>query len=378
MLDPIKLNEYKKDNWFVCAVDDGVVASGRTVKDVLSKFSRSSATFVRPKEYMFTENTSDSRLEYYIYGDIKLLKANGFSLEGERNTWDKNLGYESYQRFLKKDKEVDFVIPSLAPNMRQDVVTFYYPHSVRRLADNENYLENSKFFSDSGLLSDLFDFSDRTNRLIDLLDSQEGVPFDDNVFSDIKRGVEMYVSLLNSLYFSAKTVSLSEFNLEYRSVVAYWAYEVSVALSRVYSETRGTVGSDGAYRLDVVFNDSLSSVDKSFLLDSIKTIDGLCEPHRESFSSFAVLGVAILLHSFTLLKKQHKSYKWAKERLPNNKEYLKRTYAKLGVCVKNLEDSYHFLSSVHSNFHSDGLSKLVVGLALLSTVFDYMQRELQE
>lgn len=77
----------KKKKWYACEMDEGVIASGNTFKELLAKFGRSSAIYVMKGDYMFYEDTEHHRTTIYVYHGEEIVKANGFDIHAEYNTW---------------------------------------------------------------------------------------------------------------------------------------------------------------------------------------------------------------------------------------------------------------------------------------------------
>ncbi|MEC2463457.1 hypothetical protein P9X10_00900 [Bacillus cereus] len=82
-----KLQERKKRKWFACDMDDGIIGSANTLKELLDKLGRRSANYVHEGHYEFKEGTDHYAWSVWIYKGKDLLKRNGFDLDDDRNTW---------------------------------------------------------------------------------------------------------------------------------------------------------------------------------------------------------------------------------------------------------------------------------------------------
>ncbi|AZF89330.1 hypothetical protein Goe5_c02240 [Bacillus phage vB_BthM-Goe5] len=87
-----QLEEYKSHKWFACQMDEGFVASANTLKELLDKFGRTSATHCYKGVYEFWECSEDYKWMVFIYKGTDLAKRmGGFIIDDdERNTWHKN------------------------------------------------------------------------------------------------------------------------------------------------------------------------------------------------------------------------------------------------------------------------------------------------
>lgn len=86
-----KLKQYKEHKWFACQMDEGFVASADTLKDLLRKFGRSNAKYVRSGEYEFRDGSEHYGWTVNIYKGAELAKLDGYDInDDDRNTWHVN------------------------------------------------------------------------------------------------------------------------------------------------------------------------------------------------------------------------------------------------------------------------------------------------
>lgn len=86
-----KVDEYRQHKWFACQMDEGFVASANTLKELLAKFGRSSAKYVRTGEYEFYQDSEYYRQTVNVYKGIELAKCDGYDIDDhEHNTWHLN------------------------------------------------------------------------------------------------------------------------------------------------------------------------------------------------------------------------------------------------------------------------------------------------
>ncbi|MGF2716862.1 DUF5678 domain-containing protein, partial [Bacillus cereus] len=50
-----KLEKRKSRKWFACQMDDGIIASANTLKELLDKFGRQNAKYISTGHYEFKE-----------------------------------------------------------------------------------------------------------------------------------------------------------------------------------------------------------------------------------------------------------------------------------------------------------------------------------
>lgn len=82
---------YKSKKWFACQVDDGFVASANTLKELLVKCGKRSATYVGTGEYEFQNNSEHYGYTTFIYKGVDIAQRNGFNIDDdENNTWHVN------------------------------------------------------------------------------------------------------------------------------------------------------------------------------------------------------------------------------------------------------------------------------------------------
>lgn len=76
----------KNRKWYACMMDEGVIASGNTVKEILEKFYRNSAKYVEKGHYEFKDGNSQHGWTVWIlHRDI--MKYHGFDPNYDHNTW---------------------------------------------------------------------------------------------------------------------------------------------------------------------------------------------------------------------------------------------------------------------------------------------------
>ncbi|AEQ34363.1 hypothetical protein D307_gp101 [Bacillus phage Bastille] len=87
-----QLEEYKSHKWFACQMDDGFVASANTLKELLEKFGRTSATHMFKGVYEFKDYAENYGWTVSIYKGADLAKQmGGFIIDDDEwNTWHKN------------------------------------------------------------------------------------------------------------------------------------------------------------------------------------------------------------------------------------------------------------------------------------------------
>ncbi|PHE64285.1 hypothetical protein COF68_05435 [Bacillus toyonensis] len=91
-----KLEERKSRKWFACHMDDGVIASGNTLKELLNKFGKTNATCVHRGHYEFKQGNDLYAWTVWVYNSKAQMKANGFDIDDdERNTWYKDDEWDS-------------------------------------------------------------------------------------------------------------------------------------------------------------------------------------------------------------------------------------------------------------------------------------------
>jgi hypothetical protein len=92
-----KLEARKVRKWFACTMDDGIVASGTTLKELLRKLGRTSAKYTGNGTYEVTESNSTRGWHVWIYGNKAELHRNGFGVDEPHNTWYYDELAESYE-----------------------------------------------------------------------------------------------------------------------------------------------------------------------------------------------------------------------------------------------------------------------------------------
>uniref|UniRef100_A0AB39C7H3 Uncharacterized protein n=1 Tax=Bacillus phage KoopaTroopa TaxID=3234046 RepID=A0AB39C7H3_9CAUD len=91
MINKELIEEFKGHKWFACTMDDGFIASANTRKELLAKFGRINAKHVFKGIYEFKEGNSLFAWTVNVYHGLEYAKADGYVVDDEHNTWDKNL-----------------------------------------------------------------------------------------------------------------------------------------------------------------------------------------------------------------------------------------------------------------------------------------------
>ncbi|AFQ30158.1 DUF5678 domain-containing protein [Bacillus thuringiensis] len=83
-----KLEERKKRKWFACQMDDGIIASGNTLQELLEKLGRRNAKYISAGHYEFKDYNSHYAWTTDIYKGLDLVKLHGYDVnDNEWNSW---------------------------------------------------------------------------------------------------------------------------------------------------------------------------------------------------------------------------------------------------------------------------------------------------
>lgn len=370
MLNPFKLEEYKKHKWFACDMDDGIIASGDTLKEVLNKFGRSRASFVRSKEYEFNEDTSHSRTTISVYGTIELLEANGYDLDADHNTWHLNLNNEAIVGQTLGGITLVF------DKANGDKLLFEYPQSVSKMKENELYISQKATIVKNELIPQLVDFLEQGKILCKILDNEYNSHFDEKVFITFKDKLEPYMTMFSTLYKSPILDELSDYKELYSLLLIKNAYNVCASITKAYTEIKLVENKDGSDSYEAQFIPEIDYTNKGFLLEVMTLINKRDKVFQTASKRVELYSLEPLLAFYIEFKNSMRLYKWAEDRLPNSTDYLKSTYNIVSVNADYLHQSYSYLDLAYNRGVYGSLIDNVFGLVLLDFVYSYLRKEI--
>lgn len=78
----------KKDKWYACMMDSGIIAKADSLKELLGKLNRKSAKYIYRGFYEIKERNNIRGWSVWLCYGEEMVKKHGWSLDAEENTWD--------------------------------------------------------------------------------------------------------------------------------------------------------------------------------------------------------------------------------------------------------------------------------------------------